>query len=90
MPTGLFLKWAKMLSSTEDHWTMVGSKLNLLSTDDIHSLRENPSPAGNEVLRRWYESSLSYKDLVAVLSSPDVRLTALANEIESYFTQSAT
>ena len=86
----MFLKWAKRLSSSEDHWAQVGAKLNLLSTDDIHFLRVNPGPAGNgdKVLRRWYESLLSYKDLVSVLSSPDVRLTALANEIESYFTES--
>ena len=84
------MRWARKLSSSHDYWSMVGAKLKLLSTDDIQVFRTTPHKGGNgeEVMRRWSESALSYKELVVVLQSPEVRLDALAKEIEEYFSGS--
>jgi len=66
---------------------MVGSKLGLLSVDDINFYRNNPVKGGNggELLDRWKESSLTYKDLVDSLKATDVGMNRAANAIEKYF-----
>ena len=63
---------------------MVGSKLKLLSAEDIQLLRCK-SGNGDEVLRRWMDSPLSQRELVVALRSPGVCLDSLADEIEGFF-----
>lgn len=86
----MFNNWAKKLS-VGDYWKSVGAKLQLLTTDEITELSANPNKGGNgaEVLTRWQtHSSLFLEDLLTVLRAQDVRLDALASEIESFYTVS--
>ena len=66
---------------------MVGSKLALLTVDDINFYRDNPFKGGNGgvLLDRWKESALTYKDLVDALKETDVGMNRAANAIENYF-----
>lgn len=76
---------ARILSSSSDYWAFVGAKLNLISTDDIQYYRANPVKGGNgsEVLHRWKESNLTYRDLVNELR--EVHLNRAADVIEKYY-----
>jgi hypothetical protein len=79
-----FLEVAKILS-TNEYWTLVGSKLGLMTFDDINYFRSNPVKGGNgsEVLQRWQESNLTYRDLVNALK--DVNLNRAADVIEKHY-----
>ncbi len=85
IPIEQFSEWAKKLSMN-DYWTKVGAKLNLLSSYDISNLFSSQNASGNgaEVLQRWVESRLTVPDLLTALRAPDVRLDALASDIENY------
>ena len=65
----------------------MGSKLNLLSTDDIDYYRTNPETGGNGgiVLQKWKDSKLTFKDLVSALESSDVGLNEAAARVEKHF-----
>lgn len=84
------MKWSRKLSTDHSHWSMVAAKLKLFTPDDINFWTTTPHARGNGevVMKKWEESFLSYKELVAVLRSDDVGLAVLANEIEEYFSGS--
>ena len=79
-----FLEVAKILS-TNEYWTTVASKLHLMTFDDINYFRSNPVKGGNgsEVLQRWQESNLTYRDLVNALK--EVNLNRAADVIEKHY-----
>ena len=79
-----FLEVAKILS-TNDYWPPVAAKLNLMTFDDINYYRTNPVKGGNgsEVLQRWQESNLTYRDLVNALK--EVNLNRAADLIEKHY-----
>ena len=87
IPAQLFLDWSKKLSGTGDKWAVLGSKLGLITTDDINFYKDNPYRGGNGqlILRMWKDSDCSYKELVAALRDEDIRLDKLAGQIESHF-----
>ena len=84
IPADIFLEVARILGSGE-YWPMVGSKLKLMNVDDIQYYRSNPVKGGNgtEVLHRWQDSSLTYRDLVNVLR--EVSLNRAADVIEKHY-----
>ncbi len=86
IPTEQFSRWAKKLSMNDTYWSKVGAKLNLLSSYDITRLMSSQNATGNgaEVLRLWVDSSRTVPDLLTALRAPDVRLDALASDIENY------
>ena len=81
------MRWSKILSGNGDKWALVGSKLGLLSVEDIQFYTHNPDKGGNGklILCMWRDSDCSYKDLVAALRDEDIRLDTLASQIESHF-----
>lgn len=83
----MFLEWSKKLSGTGDKWAVLGSKLGLVTTDDINYYKGYPYQGGNGqlILRMWKDSDCSYKELVAALRDEDIRLDKLAGQIESHF-----
>lgn len=82
IPVEYFLKWSKILGSNHDYWTMVGSKLGLLTTTDINFLHAHPNPGGNgaEVLSRWKESNVPVTELIRIVK--EVGLVTMGTEIE--------
>ena len=66
---------------------LLGSKLGLMKTDDIHFYKQNPDKGGNGelILHMWKDSDCSYKELVAALRDEDIGLDELALQIESHF-----
>ena len=66
---------------------MLGSKLHLMTTDDINFYKDNPHKGGNGhvILSIWKDSDCSYRELVAALRHEDIRLDKLASQIESHF-----
>ena len=88
IPPQLFLDWSKKLGGTGDKWAVLGSKLGLVTTDDINFYKDNPRKGGNGelILRMWKDSDCSYRELVAALRDEDIRLDKLATQIESHFT----
>ena len=70
------------MSTSDEYWSLVGAKLQLLSTDDINYYQNNPNPRGNgaEVLKRWQDSDSTVAELVIALH--EVKLNQLALEIE--------
>lgn len=87
IPGDKFLHWSKVLGGS-DKWALVGSKLGLVSTDDIRFYTHNTQKGGNGqlILDLWRNSDCSYKELVDVLKSEDVHLDSLAKQIEDHFT----
>ena len=87
IPPELFLKWSKQLSGTGEKWALIGSKLGLLTTDDIQLHKHYPHKGGNGelILGMWRDSDCSYKDLVAVLREDEIRLDQIAIQIEHHF-----
>ncbi len=91
LPPELYLKLEKTLSLRDCYWTLVGSKLGLLTTDDIMFYRLNPYQGGNGgvVLNRWIESpTKTYTELIAVLKDPEVGLSQTAEEVEHFLQHS--
>ncbi len=82
MPPELYLRWAKILGANFDHWSLAGSKLKLLSIEDINFMRNNPSRvgAGAEILSKWKLSNIPVQELVRVLK--EIGLIQLGCEIE--------
>jgi hypothetical protein len=81
------LDWSKKLSGTGDKWAVLGSKLGLITIDDINFYKHNPHPGGigQQILRMWKDSDCSYRELVAALRDEEIRLDGLAAQIESHF-----
>ena len=83
----MFLEWSKKLSGNGDKWAVLGSKLGLITMDDINFYKDNPHKGGNGqvILSIWKDSDCSYRELVAALRDEDIRLDKLASQIESHF-----
>ncbi len=64
LPADLTLKISERLAINND-WAHLGSKLKLLSTEEINrGYANHVANHGNYVLQKWTDSSRSFKDLI--------------------------